>query len=89
MESIAQVIRVDEDSMTISARDLHEALGVETDFRHWFPRMTEYGFSEGSDFNPVKNVRVQSEGSRDVFEDLIRNRNAVDAGLDPAFKEGE
>ena len=23
----------------------------------------------------------------DVFEDLIRNRNAVDAGLDPAFKE--
>ena len=31
MESIAQVIRVDEDSMTISARDLHEALGVETD----------------------------------------------------------
>lgn len=28
MESIAQVIRVDENSMTISARDLHEALEV-------------------------------------------------------------
>lgn len=78
MESIAQVIRVDEDSMTISARDLHEALGVETDFRHWFPRMTEYGFSEGSDFNPVKNVRVQSEGSREVSREVTDYSISID-----------
>lgn len=50
MESIAQVIRVDEDSMTISARDLHDALEVQTRFNDWFPRMREYGFSEGTDF---------------------------------------
>ena len=64
--------------MTISARDLHEALGVETDFRHWFPRMTEYGFSEGSDFNPVKNVRVQSEGSREVSREVTDYSISID-----------
>ena len=36
--------------MTISARDLHEALDVKTAFKDWFPRMCEYGFSEGIDF---------------------------------------
>ena len=37
----------------ISARDLHTFLEVGTEFRHWFPRMTEYGFTENSDYTPV------------------------------------
>lgn len=36
-----------------SARGLHEFLEVGTDFRHWFPRMCEYGFEEGIDYTPV------------------------------------
>lgn len=36
-----------------SARALHEFLQVGTDFRHWFPRMCEYGFEEGRDYTPV------------------------------------
>lgn len=52
--------------ITVLARDLHKFLEVGTDFRHWFPRMTEYGFVEGTDFNPVKKDRVQIEGSRNV-----------------------
>lgn len=52
--------------ITVSARDLHSALEVNTDFRHWFPRMCEYGFEEGRDFNPVKIDRVQFEGGREV-----------------------
>lgn len=50
MSNISQIIKVDEDNMTISARDLHEALDVKTAFKDWFPRMCEYGFSEGIDF---------------------------------------
>lgn len=34
----------------VSGRDLHEILGVETPYRIWFPRMVEYGFTEGIDF---------------------------------------
>lgn len=34
----------------VSARDLHEFLEVKTAYKDWFPRMCEYGFSEGEDF---------------------------------------
>ena len=51
---------------TVSGRELHEFLQVGADYRHWFPRMVEYGFTEGEDFNPVKIDRVQNEGGRKV-----------------------
>lgn len=34
----------------VSARELHEFLGVETRFNDWFSRMCEYGFLESEDF---------------------------------------
>jgi anti-repressor protein len=58
------------DRITVSARDLHDFLEVETDFPHWFQRMTEYGFAEGVDFNSVKNVRVHQEGERMVSREV-------------------
>lgn len=35
---------------TVSGRDLHEFLGVETPYKQWFDRMTEYGFRADKDF---------------------------------------
>jgi anti-repressor protein len=78
MESLSQVIKVDDTNMTVSARDLHDALEVTTPFRIWFPRMTEYGFSEGSDFNPNKNVRVQAEGNREVSREVTDYSISID-----------
>lgn len=37
----------------VNARELHEYLGIGTEFRHWFPRMAEYGFEKGVDYTPV------------------------------------
>lgn len=54
------------DRITVSARDLHAALEVDTRFNDWFPRMCEYGFEAGRDFNLLKIERVQFEGSRKV-----------------------
>lgn len=68
-------VTFESDRPTVSARELHEFLEVETPYRIWFPRMQEYGFTEGSDFNPYKNVRVQIEGNRTV------NREVDDAAL--------
>lgn len=67
-----EIIKVnyENDRPTVLARDLHEFLGVGADFRHWFPRMCEYGFSQGVDFNPVKFDRVQNEGCRQVSRTL-------------------
>lgn len=46
-------INYDAEQPTVSARDLHEGLGINTDFRKWFPRMTEYGFTENVDWKRV------------------------------------
>lgn len=47
-----ELIKVDysTDRPTVSARELHGFLQVETPYHKWFPRMCEYGFSEGQDF---------------------------------------
>lgn len=59
-------VNYDSDRITLSARELHEFLGIKTSFKDWFPRMCEYGFNESQDFNPLKNERVQFEGDRQV-----------------------
>lgn len=46
-------ITYNNENPTVSGRDLHEACGVGTEYRHWFPRMCEYGFVEGVDYTPV------------------------------------
>lgn len=52
MENLIPV-NYDSEQPTVSARDLHEGLGINTDFRKWFPRMTEYGFTENVDWKRV------------------------------------
>lgn len=54
----------------INGRELHEQLGIETKYKDWFPRMCEYGFTEGVDFNSLKNERVQIEGTRQVKREV-------------------
>ncbi|MDD6477980.1 MAG: antA/AntB antirepressor family protein [Eubacteriales bacterium] len=72
MNDLTELIHVNTvtERITVSARELHDKLQIQTDFRHWFPRMTDYGFVEGEDFNPVKNVRVQDEGGRQVSREI-------------------
>ena len=43
-------INYDSERPTVNGRDLHDALQVKTAYKDWFPRMCEYGFSEGTDF---------------------------------------
>ena len=52
---------LNKETRTVSARELHDRLGVETQFSIWFNRMTEYGFSaENGDYsNSIFFDRVQ------------------------------
>lgn len=65
MDSLIKV-SYDNDRPTVSARELHDFLEVKTAYKDWFPRMCDYGFSEGTDFNPLKNEQVRQEGNRMV-----------------------
>lgn len=45
-----ELLKVNFDTQTISARELHKKLNIATRFNDWFSRMAEYGFSDGIDF---------------------------------------
>lgn len=46
-------IEIKDGKQLVSARELHNFLEIKTEFRHWFPRMCEYGFVDGVDYTPV------------------------------------
>ena len=71
-------INYDSDRPTILGRDLHELLEVKTAYKDWFPRMVEYGFTEGVDFNPLKIERVQMEGTRYVTREMQDHQLTID-----------
>ena len=62
---------------TVSGRELHEALEVKTAYKDWFPRMCEYGFTEGEDFNPLKNEQARTEGNRQVSRELTDHQLTI------------
>ena len=77
MNSMIQV-HTETNEMTVSARQLHERLGVQTEYRHWFPRMCSYGFEEGVDFKAVKIDRVQFEGNRKICREIVDHELSID-----------
>ena len=56
---------------TVSGRELHMFLGIETRYNDWFNRMLQYGFTEGNDFNLLKKEQVQIEGKREVRREVV------------------
>lgn len=48
-----ELVKVNFDTQTVSARELHEQLHIGTEFAKWFSRMCEYGFSTGNDYSEV------------------------------------
>lgn len=51
-------VTYDNDRPAVSARDLHDFLEVGARYNDWFPRMCEYGFTEGEDYYSFLSNRV-------------------------------
>lgn len=81
-------INYDNDRPTVLARDLHDFLEVKTAFKDWFPRMCEYGFSEGTDFcsflsessggRPAQDAQLTIEMAKEICM-LQRNERGKQA----------
>ena len=56
------------DHPAVSARELHDFLEVGTDFRHWFSRQLDFGFSESIDFARVVQKCPTPGGMQDVVD---------------------
>ena len=70
MNQLIPIKNNEDGDIAVSGRDLHDFLEVGTDYRHWIDRMLEYGFTQGADFNMVKNDRVRFEGNRQVTRQI-------------------
>ncbi|MBF2618126.1 phage antirepressor KilAC domain-containing protein [Listeria seeligeri] len=55
--------------LIVSARELHEFLGVKTKYKDWFPRMVEYGFVENTDFITMAQKRATAQGNETTYFD--------------------
>lgn len=63
-----ELITVNFDTQTVSARELHKALGIEKRFSAWFETNSQ-GFIEGEDFTSVlKSTEVQNNGGVQIRE---------------------
>jgi anti-repressor protein len=69
MNELIKVNYADSERPTISGRELHTALGVETRYNDWFKRMTEYGFTENEDFYSI--LSKTPEGGRPSIDHAI------------------
>lgn len=58
-----ELVKVNFETQTVSARELHEQLHIVTRFNDWFPRICEYGFEEGTDFYS-KMSKTSENGGR-------------------------
>ena len=65
-------INTESDRPTVSGRELHEALGVNSNYSTWFKRMCEYGFTEGKDFSTYfPNLESEMHGGQNKIDHAL------------------
>ena len=85
MNEIIKITTNENMEPVVSGRDLHEFLDVKTAYKDWFPRMTEYVFVEGVDFNPLIFEQVQIEGNREVKRQVTDHAIKLDMAKELAM----
>ena len=85
MDELIKITTNEVGEPTVLGRELHEFLGVTTRYNDWFPRMVEYGFTEGKDFNLLKNEQVRFEGNREVTRELLDHLLTIDMAKELAM----
>lgn len=73
MNEIINVNVNDNQEPVVSGRQLHEALGVNSNYTTWFDRMTEYGFTENEDYVLLSNFGNQTgRGGHNKVDHIIK-----------------
>ena len=73
MNEIINVTLNDSHEPVVSGRQLHEALGVNSNYTTWFDRMTDYGFTENQDYVLLSNFGNQTgRGGHNKVDHVIK-----------------
>lgn len=69
MKNFEELIKVNKENNTVSARELHEFLEIGTRFDTWFGRMIGYGFEEDMDYRKIAN-KVNAQKRARTYEEI-------------------
>lgn len=64
MEDLIAICYDNMERPTVSGRELHGFLNIETPYAKWFGRMAEYGFVEGEDYATVDKNVLRADGTK-------------------------
>lgn len=92
MNELIKVTTNENDEQLVSGRELHDFLEVETPYKKWFGRMSEYGFAENVDFI-VMDKFVQDEtafgGHRKITDHALKLDMAKEISMIQRSEKGK
>lgn len=77
MNNIAIAVKYNNDRPLVSGRELHEALGIKTQYSKWFDRMCEYGFAENTDYILVSQ-KCLTNNPRNPYTEVTDHQMTID-----------
>ena len=89
MNEVIKVTVNDNHEPIVSGRQLHEALGVKTEYKKWFSRMTEYGFNENEDFLKVTQKCLTSSTGQNTTDHIIKLDMAKEIAMIQRTEKGK
>lgn len=77
MNEVMIAVKYDNDRPLVSGRELHEALGIKTQYSKWFDRMCEYGFAENTDYILVSQ-KCLTNNPRNPYTEVTDHQMTID-----------
>ncbi|MEV2964862.1 phage antirepressor KilAC domain-containing protein, partial [Paenibacillus larvae] len=81
MNQLIQTHSNENGNLLVSGRDLHEFLEIGTEYRKWFGRMVEYGFTENVDFVRVTQKCPTPGGMQEIVDHHIKIEMAKELSM--------
>ena len=72
MNNLINVTLNENQEPVVSGRQLHQVLGVKTEYKKWFSRMTDYGFTENEDFVRVTQKCPTLGGVQNMTDHVLK-----------------
>lgn len=89
MNELIKVTTNENDEQLVSGRDLHEFLEVATEYKKWFSRMSEYGFSENQDFTRVTQKCHTPGGVQNITDHALKLDMAKEISMIQRSEKGK
>ncbi len=71
MNEIIKINYENAERPTVSGRELHETLGIGTEYMKWFERMCKYGFAEDKDYSSILTNRSDGQAGKPKTDHAI------------------